>query len=108
LRGVGRCGATGSRLGSVVINDGVGQRTGQVEASDPCSDGGVEGKLSSSYGRRGSGWDRQWRGRGELAAETRRPVIYVLTTSVILIGGKKQLQRPEEEEQQYVSKVIGY
>lgn len=94
---LGRCGATASRLGSVVVDTVIGQRTGQIKAPDSGRDRGVEGQLSSSDGGGGPGWDGQRRWRGELAAETRRFVIHVVHASVILIGGKKQLQRPKKE-----------
>lgn len=78
-----------------MVDAGVGQRTGQVQPSDPGGDGGVEGKLSSSDGGGGAGQAGQRRRRGELAAETRGFVVYVLATSVVLVGGKEQLQGPE-------------
>lgn len=87
-----------------MVDDGVGGGAGQVEATHPGSDGGVEGELPCADRGGGAGGDGQRRRRGELAAETRRFVVYVIPTSVILVGGKEQLQGPEEEKTQYVSK----
>ena len=55
----------------------------------------MEGKLPCSDRRGGAGRDGKRRRRGELAAETRRFFVYVLTPSVILICSEEQLQGSE-------------
>lgn len=95
---MGRCGATGGRLGNIMVEAEVRQRAGQIEAPDSGRDGGVEGEFPCLHRGGGARWDRQRRWRGKLPAQTRRFVVHVAISSVVLIGGKEQLQGPEQEK----------
>lgn len=103
---MGRRGATGGRLGNVVVEAKVGQRAGQIQAPNSGRDGGVKGEFPRLHRGGCARRDRQRRWRGELPAQARGFVVPVAGSSVVLIGGKEQLQRPEQEGKTHVSKVL--